>query len=159
MSGSSKHSDQAAHNIRFLQGFYKSHEFDDWAITVGFYTALHIVENAITQKEAINWKGEKIVIAQSSDLWRTLKGNFPSLLPANYSDAAFSYHVARNLIVSQNFPEIKDEYLALYKQSRVARYRNHLCTEIMAQTMINMHLKKIVRWSNKRFKTAFALNT
>lgn len=51
MPSEQNHIDQAKHNISFLESFYPNYKFNDWSITVAFYTCIHIVEAVIHKKE------------------------------------------------------------------------------------------------------------
>lgn len=158
MPSSRQHTNQAVHNLKFLESFYNSYEFNDWAITVGFYASVHIIENAIALKKTISYRGEHISIQHSGQLPRTLEKEFPHLLPENYSHSTFTHHVARNSIVKENFPEIADVFELLYKNSRIARYFYHSWDKIQVETIVKPALTKIINWSNKEFKTKFILN-
>jgi hypothetical protein len=47
MAAVTDHFDHAIHNHKFLKTFIKSYNYNDWAITVGFYALLHFVEFTI----------------------------------------------------------------------------------------------------------------
>jgi len=68
MPSGSQHVQQATHNIDFLSSFYKSRYYNDWSITVAFYSALHIFENAIFTKKQLTYRGNSITIEHADDL-------------------------------------------------------------------------------------------
>ena len=78
MPSDQKHIDQAKHNIQFLENFYSDYKFNDWSITVSFYTCIHIIEAAIYKEKKITYlKKEQIAdhlfsIVKDGDLVLTL---------------------------------------------------------------------------------------
>lgn len=153
MPFSSQHTSQAKHNTEFLKSFYLSYKFNDWAITVSFYASVHIIENAIAKKKTFSYKGKHIAIQHSDELAKELAKL--NLLPKNYSPNTFSPHMARKLIVRESFSEIEAEFNLLYRNSRTARYRGYHWKDEEVDKVVKTHFKKIVEWSNKKFKTQF----
>lgn len=146
------HSDQANHNLDFLRNFYKDFKFNDWAITVSFYAAVHIVEFVICKKEDILYLGNKLKVLHSEDLFNEVEKNkFP--LPKNVSTS--NYHQARGLIVAENFGDIYGYYDLLYNSSRTARYKKHFWPNHVTQLVVEAPLEAIVKWVNKNFLSTF----
>lgn len=158
MPSSSQHTARATRNIKFLESFYSSHEFNDWTITVSFYISVHIIENAIALKGTVSYQGKQFSIEHSTELKNVLlKDSLHLPLPDN-SLNVLTPHVARNLIVENNFQEIEYEYGSLYRNSRTARYSNYSWTDPQVDIFVRTNLKKIIEWSNRKFKTKFKSN-
>jgi hypothetical protein len=151
MPSSEQHFYQAKHNLDFLKSFGGSYNFADWAITVGFYTSVHIFENAFAIKKTLLFNKHSIPIEHSDELGRVLEER--KLLPDNEKKDSLKHHRARKLLVVENFPEIAFEYDSFYTQSITARYANYSYDKTFVQTYINLYLNEIVKWSNKTFKT------
>jgi len=52
------HSEHSRHNLAFLESFFLS-RFNDWAITVMFYTGVHIVESILDKNYSIHSKNHE----------------------------------------------------------------------------------------------------
>ena len=63
MAERSKHIDQWKHNRRFLQSV--PNDFPDWAITAGFYVAVHAIETVFAQ--------DKVIVQSHDDRNRVLR--------------------------------------------------------------------------------------
>ncbi len=153
----SQHVQQASHNIEFLTSFYKGHKYNDWSITVGFYSALHIIENAIFVKKQLTYKGKPITIEHADDLPDcAAQSKIPP--PQNLSSTPITPHKFRNILVQENFPDVGDFYMLLYRESRAARYKKHQFSDNEVALLAKAPLGSIVDWSNKNFATSFVFN-
>ncbi len=146
-----EHVDQAQHNLNFLETFFRDHKFNDWSITVAFYTSVHIVENAIFNVQDISFQGDQLKILHSDDLEKALQ-------KANIKFSSLSPHVARNLIVEENFLQIANHHKSLYRQSRNSRYKKYQITDIETDIIVKPALREIIEWSNSNYKTKFRVN-
>ena len=156
MPSEQNHIDQAKHNISFLESFYPDYKFNDWSITVAFYTCIHIVEAAIHKKKKIIYLQKELTIEHSDQLFKEIaKINLP--LPKNYSSSAFSNHTARGLIVNENFKEIAGYFDLLYGNSRTARYRQYNWNKNEVEFLVKPSLDAIIKWSNKNYSTDFVI--
>lgn len=157
MPDGNQHIRQSAHNIQFLESFFKDRQYNDWSITVAFYIVVHIMENAIFATQDFTYRGNKVRLLHSGDLKHVApKFNIDS--PENYSVIPFSDHIARKIIIEENFPDIADEYMISYRNSQQSRYYQYLFPDYTVDLMLKKVLLKIIDWSNKRFSTAFKLN-
>jgi rRNA maturation protein Rpf1 len=148
MSSFNQHIRQAQHNIEFLESFYESYKFNDWAITVSFYTAIHIVEAAIAKKEKIKIGDKEFGIQHSDQLSNILK-TYKDKLLKNFSEESITHHFLRNLIVKENFPQISSWFKLLYNHSRIARYREYQWENYKIDLVVKTSLKEIIEWANK----------
>lgn len=156
MPSQQNHIDQAKHNIQFLESFYPSYRFNDWSITVAFYTVVHIVEVAIHKQKKITYLQKELTLEHSDQLFQAiLNANLP--LPKNYSNSTFSHHTARRLIVNENFKEIAEYFRLLYLNSRTARYRQYSWNKNEVEFLVKPSLDTIIKWSNKNYSTDFAI--
>lgn len=94
------HVKQATANIQFLESFIYARS-NDWAITVMFYSALHITE-------ALIWK--------KANLKRSQENNY------DY-DIHCPNHDKRARTVKELIPEIHFQYLQLEKAAHNSRYK------------------------------------
>jgi hypothetical protein len=152
-----EHINQTNHNIKFLESFYKTYNFNDWSITVAFYTALHIIEYAIAVKGKVNYLGKELMVSDPGQLCGAIKKANLSL-PINHSNTSFSPHVARNLIVDENFSDISSCFSLLYTNSRTARYRKYAWSQMQVEFIVKPALESIIKWCNKEFGTSFKLS-
>ena len=150
MPTSEEHIRQAQHNIDFLETFFESHTFNDWSITVSFYSAVHIIENAIFNSANLTYSGKPIKISHSTDLLSALQ-------KINTQIAQNSPHIYRSLIVQENFSDISDFYSLLYKESRNARYKGYQFKNNDTNLIVKPAIREIVNWSNDKFKTGLKL--
>lgn len=156
MPSGSQHIQQASHNIDFLSSFYKSRKYNDWAITVGFYAALHILENAIFIKKQLTYQGKLITIEHADDLPDCAsQQKIPP--PKNLSSTPITPHKFRNILVQENFPDVADFYMLLYRQSRTSRYKKYQFSDNEVTLLAKAPMGAIVEWSNKNFSTSFSL--
>jgi len=152
-----QHIQQATHNIKFLTSFYKGHEYNDWSITVGFYAALHILENVIFIKKQLKYRGNQVIIEHADELpVYASQQNIPA--PQNLSSTPISPHQFRNIIIQENFPEVADFYMLLYRESRISRYKKYKFTDNEVNLIVKPSLNKIVEWSNKQCSTVYNLD-
>ena len=156
MPSDQSHIDQVKHNIQFLESFYSDYKFNDWSITVAFYTCIHIVEAVIHKKKKITYLQKELTIEHSDQLFKEIaKANLP--LPKNYSSSAFSNHTARGIIVNENFKEIAGYFDLLYGNSRTARYRQYNWNKNEVEFLVKPSLDVILKWSNKNYSTDFVI--
>jgi hypothetical protein len=129
-----EHISQAISNVDFLQPFvYK--KSNDWAVTVMFYTALHIVE-------AVIWK--KV---------NNLRQN-----QNNYDYEIHSpNHDYRERVVRELLPEIHFSYTQLSKAAHDGRYKVYKFKNQTVSFHINSYFIPIVDFFNK-FAADEALN-
>lgn len=144
-----QHTIHAEHNIRFLENFYNAYNFNDWAITVSFYIAVHIIEAAIFNKKKIKIGTNTVDIEHSEQL-----SQHSAILPK----AEISRHELRNIIVSENFAEIYNCLKPLYNDCQIARYINYSFDKMKVELAVKTCLKEIVNWSNKNYPTSFKIN-
>lgn len=156
MSSSEQHVKQANHNIDFLHAFFDSHSYNDWAITVGFYIAVHVIENAIAVSGKLKYRGKEVSIKDSEELPKVAArcGIAP---PQNFTSDAWTGHTARNIIIQENFSQISDDYKYLYRKSRTARYVQYVVSDNDVKLILGTCLRSIINWSNEKLKTGFAL--
>lgn len=144
-----QHIKQAQHNIEFLISFYKTYKFNDWAITVSFYTAVHIIEAIIARKGEIKFKDKEYKIQHSDQLSNILK-TYKDSLPKNFSEEFITHHhVMRKLIVNENFPQVSGWFNLLYNDSRTARYRKYQWENYKVDLVVKTSLKELIEWANK----------
>lgn len=156
MPSGNQHVQQATHNIDFLASFYKSNKFNDWAITVGFYSALHIFENAIFTKKQLVYQGNPITIEHADDLPDCAsQQKIPP--PQNLSSTPITPHKFRNILIQENFTDVADFYMLLYRQSRTSRYKKFMFSDNEVTLLAKVPLNGIVEWSNNNFSTVFNL--
>lgn len=137
-----QHINHSQHNITFLEGFYSSYKFNDWAVTVSFYTAVHIIEAVIFIARNVNINGKSYQIKHSEQCLR-----IPDIIAAG----GLNYHEARNIIIGQNFSSIAGWFKTLYNESRTARYRNYSFANWKIDLLIKSCLKEIIKWYNKKY--------
>ncbi len=152
MPNDKAHLTHAKHNIDFLENFYKKSEFRDWAITVSFYTSLHIIEYAIFKSGKIKYNDKDYPIIHSYQLKSAISKTL------NSSHDTLSEHRVRNIIVSQNFPAIELAFRLLFEKSQIARYRRYQWSELEVNTFAKNGLKKIVKWANESFSAKLSIN-
>lgn len=149
MSTEIQHIEHARHNIKFLENFYNDFSFNDWAVTVSFYIAVHIVEAAISKTKNIKIGTQTLSIQNSEELLK-----FKSLFPGTN----LSYHEARNIIVNQNFLPIANLLKPLYNDSRTARYINYGVDKLKVELLIKNCLREIINWYNKAYSASLKIN-
>lgn len=153
----SYHADQAKHNIKFLEYFYGEFKFNDWAITVSFYIAIHIVEVAICKAKSLKLFNQTIAISHSAEVRQLIKNG--KLKPlSTLTEATFTAHAIRNQIVRENFMEISAFFDLLYKNSKTSRYRQYQWDNNDTKLIVPPALAKIVQWCNEAYKTDFSIN-
>lgn len=140
MSDFIQHISHAKHNIDFLETFYPTYKSNDWAITVSFYSAVHIIEACIYKKEKINFKGEEKSIRHSDQL------NLSA-----YVKEIKTHHVRRNLIVEENFKEIAYLFSSLYNESITARYKSYSYEKFKTDIIVKTAFNEIIKWFDKEF--------
>lgn len=155
MPTDAEHISQASHNITFLKTFYSQYRYNDWSITVAFYSALHIIEGVIHRKQKINYRGDSLQISHASELFGRIKqANLP--LPKNVQGGYKSPHTARKIIVDHNYSTISMEYSMLYKKSHTARYKRYIWQNPETDRIARDPLQAIIAWSNQELSTSLA---
>ena len=101
MPAFNEHAYQAQHNIDFLKQFILKHA-NDWAITIMFYSAVHIAEAMICKK----------VFIDNRDF-----------------NAHCSNHGERERVIKELFPEYHFQYTQLSKSAHDGRYKVYRFTE------------------------------
>ncbi|OGW80007.1 MAG: hypothetical protein A3G33_08070 [Omnitrophica bacterium RIFCSPLOWO2_12_FULL_44_17] len=125
----SKHINQVLHNIDFLKFFLSSDKYNDWAITVSFYIAVHVVDLALINKNIIN-------LTQPHE----------------------ENHKYRNDSVKQHFSSIANAYMFLYRKSKSCRYKFYTPNQTEVYMIIKSALKTTLDWSDRELNTAFKFN-
>lgn len=159
MPDGSQHVSQAKHNLTFLESFYPSAVQHDWAITVGFYACVHIIEYAVFSTHPLSYKGTQVKgrIRHSDKLPEVAAAQgIPP--PRNISWSSTKGHLLRNILVSENFREIAADYRILYNESRTARYDVYVYDNEFIENFIRPALLAIVTWSDKRFGSGLKVN-
>ncbi len=151
MSSSYYHFLHARHNCDFLKSFYKSYIYNDWAITVSFYLALHIVEGAIFKKEKLKFLGKDATISHSDELERMIKEG-----KIQVNNLPTSTHLLRQSIINENFNEIAEAFYFLYNKSITARYEKYRLEDYIVKFSI-YYLNDIIKWAKKNFKIKFSI--
>lgn len=159
MPSNLEHVEQAKHNLTFLHSFYISGDYNDWSITVSFYSAVHIMEAAIYSSQKLTYRGiplKKRVFG--SEKLAEMAGQQGIPPPENLSWESAKGHWSRKTLVEDNFREISSQYSILYIRSRTARYdKYHFSPEEMDR-IIKPALLKIVNWANQKFATGLVVN-
>jgi len=153
MPPSNHHVNQAANNIKFLKTFYLSYMYNDWAITVGFYTAVHVIESALCETKKLTIKGKEINIEGSEGLKVELIKN-GIIMP----NVTLSTHKLRILAVEYAFPDISAYYKNLHDMAWQARYIQFSWSQPETYFAIEYDLKSIIEWYNTRFKKTLEPN-
>ncbi len=101
-------------------------------------------------KQSLLYRGQSVKIFHSDDLPSALQK-----LKINLRET--SPHICRNLIVQENFGEIADFYMLLYRESRNARYKRYQFSDNDVNLIVKPSLAEIINWSNDQFKTGLRL--
>lgn len=144
-----QHINHAQHNITFLEVFYNSHKFNDWAVTVSFYIVVHIIEAIIFIAGNVKINGKSYQIKHSEQCLR---------IPDIRAIGELTYHEARNIIIGQNFSSIAGWCKILYNESRTARYRNYSFVDWKIDLVIGSCLKEIINWYNTTYPRKLQIN-
>jgi hypothetical protein len=121
-----EHVAKATANIDFLESFAFK-KANDWAITVMFYTALHIME-------AIIWK----------------KTNYLRQHDQNFDiDIHCPNHSCRERVVKELFPEIHFQYTQLSKSAHDGRYKVYKFKDQAVICNIENYFKPIIIFFNQ----------
>lgn len=148
------HKQQTQHNLQFLRSFLPDRKYDDWAVTVAFYTALHIMEYAIFFSGSLQYRGKAIELEHSEQL-KTVAPKKKIPPPENCEWNMCSHHIMRNLLVGSSFPEIHDSYNLLYKESKSARYWKFTWNPLEIPLII-YELNSIIKWANERWELNYS---
>lgn len=147
MPSGSHHTNQAASNIKFLKTFYSYYVHNDWAITVGFYTAVHIVEGALYETKKITIKGKEINVEGAEGIkYELIKKGV--ILP----NVNLSAHRLRILAVEYAFSDVSASYKNLHDMAWQSRYVRFSWTQPETHLAIEFDLKPIIEWYNGKFK-------
>jgi hypothetical protein len=153
MPTDAEHLNQGNHNIEFLSFFYADTRFNDWAVTVAFYSALHIVEYVIFKQKSVSYQSNALNILHSNGYFRAIVGaRLP--LPKGCSPDS-SDHKARRFIVRENFQEIAGQYYRLFNNSHTARYRCYSWDRLQVEQMVKTDLHNIISWANNKYGASF----
>ena len=98
MASASIHEQQAKHNYSLLKDLQEEEKFQDWQLTIAFYTALHIIDCALTTE---------------NPEWRRIysEGGDPA-----------GWHAVRKKCINSLFRDIFKNYRFLEEKSQLARY-------------------------------------
>ena len=151
MPNAIKHIDQAQRNINHLSGFFVGNHYNDWVITVSFYSCVHIIEAAVFLKQNLKFKGLDIRIQDTSDI-KVLINKMPMSDGIRNAIKQSSAHEIRDIIVSDNFDPIAEDYSVLWKQSSDARYYCWIIPDFVAHHAVKTILSKTTAWFNTEFK-------
>jgi len=124
MASQEQHQKQAEHNqnlLAFLETATGEEHFDDWYITVAFYTALHLFESILP------------VVAPKLN-----RGRKQGLIREHYGT-----HAEREGAMRMEFGNIFTPYMPLYNRSRAAKYGKYETTPIV-KSLSKRHLKDVV---------------
>ncbi|MEI6831322.1 MAG: hypothetical protein WCK61_01295 [Candidatus Omnitrophota bacterium] len=147
-----QHMTHGNHNIDFLSHIYPT-QFNDWIITVAFYSSLHVFEYAIFKTKDLPYRGKKLQVMHSKEFFPAIRtAGLP--LPHNCTSKS-SDHTARKQIVNRIFPEVSGAYYRLSNDSHTARYELYQQGRPKAEDRIRKDLVKIITWSNTRYPTVF----
>jgi hypothetical protein len=130
MPAFNEHAYQAQHNIDFLKQFILKHA-NDWAITIMFYSAVHIAEAMICKK----------VFIDNRDF-----------------NAHCSNHGERERVIKELFPEYHFQYTQLSKSAHDGRYKVYRFTEKNVIFHRDKYFIPIIQCFND-FCTNYSLNT
>ena len=152
------HVRQAEHNLQFLELFSPSYQYNDWALTVGFYSCVHIVEYVIgAYGKKFLYRGTELKqkLQHSEDIARAAESQ-GILAPNNlrWGNRGPS-HSLRNALVKENFKEIKDDYMELYYKCRASRYEIYRCNPAEIKSYLEGAVTNIINWSNSKYGTKF----
>ena len=107
------HEKQAKHNYSLLKELQGNGVYQDWQLTIAFYTALHIVDCALA-RENPDWRKK----------W------------AENGDQQTGWHAVRKMCVNSLYRDIYKNYRFLYEKSMLMRYLegyNKKATDIISQ--------------------------
>ncbi len=156
MPSNTLHIKQAQKNLDFLESFIEDHKFNDWSVTVAFYACVHIIETAIFTKKNLTYQKNPIQIEHSDDLPNVAsRANLPP--PKNLSWTAKLNHAFRNILISENFPEIWPQYDYLYKKSKEARYYVYRWDNVDVDLIMKYAPASIIVWLNQKFNIELKL--
>ncbi len=155
MPDSTEHYEHASHNLEFLKNFYPSHKFNDWAITVAFYTAVHIFEHALAKSKKITYRGYDIVGIEHSDQLPSFASKCGIGKPSGLKIDSRSQHFIRNLLIegSTEFSAIYGHYNSLYKKSRQSRYNKFSWSDTDVDLVIKHIFIPLLKWFSEHFST------
>lgn len=159
MPSSLQHHEQAQHNLDFLSQAY-GQEYWDWCVTVAFYAAVHTIEYAIFAAPGVQKYRQKLLKQKlsGSAALPQVAGSQGIPPPENISWHSATPHQIRNSLVKENFQEISDEYVLLYRKSRGARYECYKFDKEEVDVLILPALRKIIDWSKQRFGTTLTFD-
>ena len=153
MPDSTHHITHTEKNLKFLKKFYKDFEHNDWAITVSFYTALHVIESAIHRTKQFEIQGKKLNFDGTDRARQVFIDN--GIIK---STDKLSLHNLRGIIIQYSFPKINAHYATLSNMAWSARYFQFAWEQKDAFFATEFYLKEILNWHNGRFHTALDTN-
>jgi hypothetical protein len=109
--------------------------FPDWTVTVAFYTAVHILEAVVYIQKNFTIDGKPHIMQHclKQPQVQKLKNASP--------------HLVREILVEENFPQIKTNYSKLHSASRGARYFCYKHSKKSVDDYVLNDLKAIIDWS------------
>jgi len=145
------HIKKATCNLDFLSNFYSSYNYNDWSVTVAFYTSLHIVEAAIYTKGKIKFNNQEHNLSDSETLKKWIEEGKVQK-PDFFRNTT---HEVRKTIVIENFGEISQSYIALYNDSFTARYYKYFLQKWQIDLVVKPAISTILEWARKDFNFVF----
>ena len=139
MPDSTQHIIHTEKNLEFLKTFYKNFKYNDWAITVSFYTALHVIESAIHTVGKFKMQGKELIFDGSEHTRQIFVNN--NII--KHTDKA-SIHNLRAIVVQYSFPKIDACYSALSNMAWSARYFQFSWLQKDTFFAVEIYLKEIL---------------
>lgn len=98
MTSANTHEEQAKHNYSLLKELQNEEKFQDWQLTIAFYTALHVIDCELTK---------------ANPDWRK-----------KYTEGGdqFGWHAVRTKCINSLYRDIYKHYRFLQEKSQLARY-------------------------------------
>ncbi len=159
MSDSSEHLAHAKHNLEFLKSFIESKKFNDWTITVSFYTAVHLVEYAIAKLGQLTYCGKTLTKIHHSNQLPSVAASCGIGRPEGLVVDTKSQHELRNILVNgtDELKGVSENYILLYKKSRVSRYQQYKWQDGEIDMFIKYAANPVFKWFDDNFKTKLTL--
>jgi hypothetical protein len=152
MPSCDQHLAHAKSNLEFLNSFLHTYTKNDWAITVAFYTAVHLIEYSIAKEQKFTFYGGVLEIQHSDQLpYKAEESGINP--PEGINKENLSPHKARNLLLKgcPVYAEICDTYQLLFKQCHTARYRMYVWEDFKIKLIISQYFNPILAWFNKKY--------
>lgn len=153
MPESKEHYYHAEHNLEFLKSFCPSHKYNDWAITVAFYTSVHLVEYAIGKRKRITYRGHALEGIEHSDQLPAYASKCGIGKPSGLKLDSKSQHYLRNVLIegSDEFSKVSPYYISLYKKSRQSRYYKYSWNDTEINLVMKMIFIPLLNWFAENF--------